>query len=97
MASRTLTTKTHSNATTRKLAQKKICVGKRARTCGRTPGCKLASGKKRQFCRTSKNMNMGNASTCRGKRARTCGRTVGCKLASGKKRQFCRTSKNKKH
>lgn len=89
MAPSSVSRKTRSNTSS--------CVGKRARTCGRTTGCKLASGKKRQFCRTSKNIKTGNASTCRGKRARTCGRTTGCKLASGKKRQFCRTKKNKKH
>ena len=47
MASSSVSRKTRSNTSS--------CVGKRARTCGRTTGCKLASGKKRQFCRTKKN------------------------------------------
>ena len=31
------------------------CKGKRARTCNKSSGCKLATGKKRSFCRKTRN------------------------------------------
>ena len=34
------------------------CKGKGPATCRRTPGCKVASGQKRRFCRTKKNTHV---------------------------------------
>ena len=39
----------------RRRVAKSTCRGKRARSCTRTPNCKLAKGKKRTFCRKHKN------------------------------------------
>ena len=44
---------------TRKVYRSRVkaskCRGKRASSCRQAPGCKLALGKKRSFCRKTKN------------------------------------------
>ena len=38
--------------------RKSPCRSKGRNTCKRTPGCKYSSGKKRSFCRKSKNTSL---------------------------------------
>lgn len=56
----------HSKKTTLKVYRKRVkaskCRGKRASSCRQAPGCKLATGTKRSFCRKTKNTKVSKKS-----------------------------------
>ena len=69
------------------------CRGKGPAVCRSLPGCKYASGKKRNFCRKSSRGKAKPKGKCSGKGPAVCRSLSGCKYVSGKKRNYCRSVK----
>ena len=72
------------------------CRGKGPAVCRSLPGCKYASGKKRNFCRKSSRGKAKPKSKCSRKGPAVCRSLQGCKYVSGKKRNYCRTVRKSK-
>lgn len=51
----------------RRRVRKSSCKGLRKRTCRKTPGCKIARGTKRRFCRKSGNRRRKSSKTQKSK------------------------------
>ena len=72
------------------------CRGKGPAVCRSLPGCKYASGKKRNFCRKSNRGKAKPRSKCSRKGPAVCRSLAGCKYVSGKKRNYCRSVRKSK-